>query len=135
MKKIVLSLTLAAFIGGGTLFAMTTTHFGSESVAMEMIQDGSKKKEKTTKKEECKGEKSSDKKSDCKGNDVLKKKAVAQMVKQPRQLKVILKKIIKEQKSLLKTLVFDIGFFTFHLVLPLDQYVIGVYFFKTKSQH
>lgn len=75
MKKIVLSLALAAFIGGGTLFAMASTGNSTESVALEMIQDGKKKKSEATKKEECKGDKSSAKKSDCKGNDVLKKKS------------------------------------------------------------
>lgn len=74
MKKIVLSLALAAFIGGGTLFAMTTSSQDTESVNIEMIQDG-KKKSKATKKEECKGEKSTAKKDDCKGNDILKKKS------------------------------------------------------------
>lgn len=77
MKKIVLSLALAAFIGGGTLFAMTATNNDSDFAPIEMIQDGKKKKSDATKttKEECKGEKSSAKKSDCKGNDVLKKKS------------------------------------------------------------
>lgn len=77
MKKIVLSLALAAFIGGGTLFAMTATNNVTESTVLEMVQDGKKKKSSATKKEDCKTEKSCDKKSksDCKGNDVLKKKS------------------------------------------------------------
>jgi len=78
MKKLVLSLALAAFIGGGTLFAFATSDNSTESVKMEMIQDG-KKKSKATKKDDCKkecsGDKSSAKKDDCKGNDVLKKKS------------------------------------------------------------
>lgn len=77
MKKLVLSLALVAFIGGGTLFAMTTQSSNSEII--EMTQDGKKKKSTATKKDcatkkdECKGEKAKTK--DCSGNDVLKKKS------------------------------------------------------------
>jgi len=74
MKKLVLSLALAAFIGSGTLLAISNDNNSSEKVQMEMIQDG-KKKNKATKKDECKSKKSSAKKDDCKGNDVLKKKS------------------------------------------------------------
>lgn len=78
MKKLVLSLALVAFIGGGTLFALSTMNNTTESVKMEMIQDG-KKKSKATKKDDCKkecsGDKSSAKKDDCKGNDILMKKS------------------------------------------------------------
>lgn len=77
MKKIVLSLALAAFIGGGTLFALNSTSNNSEIVNMEIIQDG-KKKSKATKKEEYKSDKAKSDcktKSDCKKNDVLNKKS------------------------------------------------------------
>ncbi len=75
MKKLILSLALAAFIGGSSLAIAGTTNSTAQNADMvEMIQDGKKKATSTTKdakKEGC------DKKakSDCKGNDVLKKKS------------------------------------------------------------
>lgn len=71
MKKIILTLALAAFIGGGTL-VFATTNNSTESI--EMIQDG-KKKSTATKKDDCKDKKSDckDKKSDCKDSKISKK--------------------------------------------------------------
>ncbi|NPD44430.1 MULTISPECIES: hypothetical protein [unclassified Lentimicrobium] len=75
MKKLILSLALAAFIGGSSLAIAGTTNSTDQNANMvEMIQDGKKKATSTTKdakKEGC------DKKakSDCKSNDVLKKKS------------------------------------------------------------
>ena len=77
MKKLILSLALAAFIGGGTLAtAMTNTDSNSETI--EMIQDGKKKASSTkkateTKKEECKDTKKSDCKTKCDDKKATKK--------------------------------------------------------------
>lgn len=73
MKKLILSLALAAFIGGGTLAtAMTNTESVSNTETIQMIQDG-KKKATATKKDECKDAKKSDCKTKCDDKKVTKK--------------------------------------------------------------
>ncbi len=71
MKKIILSLAIAAFIGAGS-FAYANTTCNSET--MEIVQDG-KKKTTATKKDECKGEKSKSSKSECQGDKTISKKS------------------------------------------------------------
>jgi len=82
MKKIILALALAAFIGGGTL-VFATSNTNSE-IAIQ-LQDGKKKAtaKKSTNKDACKSECSKDKKSasckdkksECSGESILDKKS------------------------------------------------------------
>jgi len=85
MKKIILSLALAAFLSAGSLaYATTTTSSDQNSETIELMQDG-KKKASVTKKSDAKSEKAteckdskatkSDCKSACKGDDATKKKS------------------------------------------------------------
>lgn len=77
MKKLILSLALAAFIGGSSLAIAGTTNSTAQNTDMvEMIQDGKKKATSTTTTKDAKKEGCDKKaKSDCKSNDVLKKKS------------------------------------------------------------
>lgn len=84
MKKFILSLAIAAFIGGGSVAFATVSNQADKGVEISQImQDGQKKstatkKDGEVKKEECKdasAKKDCGTKSDCKGNDVLKKKS------------------------------------------------------------
>jgi len=84
MKKLVLSLALAAFLSAGSIaFASTTNTTDHNSETIEMMQDG-KKKVSATKKDaskavkttDCKDKKSSTKSdcaSSCKGKETVKK--------------------------------------------------------------
>lgn len=86
MKKIILSLAIAAFLSAGSLaFASTTSSTDQNSETIQLMQDG-KKKASSTKKADAKGEKAteckdsksaskSDCKSACKGDDKVAKKS------------------------------------------------------------
>jgi len=69
MKKIILTLVLAAFIGSGTLVFATTNN---STELVEMIQDG-KKKATATKKDDCKDKKTDCKKIECNDSKISKK--------------------------------------------------------------
>jgi len=69
MKKIILSLAVAAFIMSGSVVIATTN---SNSETLEIVQDG-KKKSKATKKEECGDKKSTSVKGECNDKAISKK--------------------------------------------------------------
>lgn len=86
MKKIILSLAIAAFLSAGSIsFAASTIQSDNSTETIELMQDGKKKatatKKDVTKSEkatECKDSKSaskSDCKSTCKGKEDVKKKS------------------------------------------------------------
>lgn len=85
MKKIILSLALAAFLSAGSIaYATSTPSTDQNSETLELVQDG-KKKASATKKSDVKSEKAteckdskatkSDCKSACKGKEDVKKKS------------------------------------------------------------